>query len=521
MATDDESAEGGALLATVLRLDRDGDHAGIASYLAGGNYDPANGVFAVYRLLTEGRFRSAHVAAKILAEAGARNPAVDLALVLGGALFGDEAGESFAIERLTRTMGLLGPDQRNAVEASIVAPAFRHALLAAIVERNGEREARLHRLRQTISPNADRRGDPSSVAATIPGIAFADPIDAALTPFWSAAEMTETLLFVRVNPHAPPQARLLFRPESPVRLTGARRDILFEPGRDYALDPESGVLALPKGSRIPFKTLKQLVAFAPAALPFPRDDPQALQFQQVEATYAHAPGQWRGHVPAIAEAQLPRTLKMLRAGLPLKLLVCGDSIAEGAGASGQAGLPPYLPVFVEQVAGGLRRRYASAVTLDNVARGGWSARTGAAQAIQDRLGARHPDLVIVAFGMNDITFANAADREAYGPANFGRYVQTIVQAIRGEARAAEFILVSPMFGNAESDLFPADYFPVYRDQLKRLVGPGVALADVTAIFEELLKTKSFFDVTMNGINHPNDFGHRIYAQTILALLAAP
>ena len=55
MATDDESAEGGALLATVLRLDRDGDHAGIASYLAGGNYDPANGVFAVYRLLTEGR----------------------------------------------------------------------------------------------------------------------------------------------------------------------------------------------------------------------------------------------------------------------------------------------------------------------------------------------------------------------------------------------------------------------------------------------------------------------------------
>jgi len=31
----------------------------------------------------------------------------------------------------------------------------------------------------------------------------------------------------------------------------------------------------------------------------------------------------------------------------------------------------------------------------------------------------------------------------------------------------------------------------------------------------LLERKSVYDLTGNGINHPNDFGHRVYAQTIL------
>jgi hypothetical protein len=34
----------------------------------------------------------------------------------------------------------------------------------------------------------------------------------------------------------------------------------------------------------------------------------------------------------------------------------------------------------------------------------------------------------------------------------------------------------------------------------------------------LLKRKSFYDLTGNGVNHPNDFGHCVYAQTLLALL---
>lgn len=39
-----------------------------------------------------------------------------------------------------------------------------------------------------------------------------------------------------------------------------------------------------------------------------------------------------------------------------------------------------------------------------------------------------------------------------------------------------------------------------------------------AIWTELLKHKNYLDLTGNGVNHPNDFGHRIYAQVLSALL---
>ena len=41
-----------------------------------------------------------------------------------------------------------------------------------------------------------------------------------------------------------------------------------------------------------------------------------------------------------------------------------------------------------------------------------------------------------------------------------------------------------------------------------------------AVWTALLARKPFFALTGNGVNHPNDFGHRIQAQAILALLHA-
>jgi hypothetical protein len=64
-------------------------------------------------------------------------------------------------------------------------------------------------------------------------------------------------------------------------------------------------------------------------------------------------------------------------------------------------------------------------------------------------------------------------------------------------------------------------FPQYRDALAEFVGPGVALADVTQVWDVLLKSKHDLDLTGNGLNHPNDYGHRLYAQTILSLLVPP
>jgi hypothetical protein len=36
----------------------------------------------------------------------------------------------------------------------------------------------------------------------------------------------------------------------------------------------------------------------------------------------------------------------------------------------------------------------------------------------------------------------------------------------------------------------------------------------------MLDRKRYLDLTGNGVNHPNDFGHRVYAETLLGLLVA-
>lgn len=46
------------------------------------------------------------------------------------------------------------------------------------------------------------------------------------------------------------------------------------------------------------------------------------------------------------------------------------------------------------------------------------------------------------------------------------------------------------------------------------------VADLTSIWNGFLELKHEWDQTGNGVNHPNDFGHRIYAQVITTLLAA-
>ena len=82
----------------------------------------------------------------------------------------------------------------------------------------------------------------------------------------------------------------------------------------------------------------------------------------------------------------------------------------------------------------------------------------------------------------------------------------------------EFILVASMLGNRDWTVLKHDVFPLYRDELADLCRPGVAPSDITSVWEELLKHKQDHDLTGNGVNHPNDFEHRVYAQVLSMLL---
>ena len=64
---------------------------------------------------------------------------------------------------------------------------------------------------------------------------------------------------------------------------------------------------------------------------------------------------------------------------------------------------------------------------------------------------------------------------------------------------------------------PAQHFIGYRDVLRQMETPTVALADVTEPWLKLLDRKPFADLSGNNVNHPNDFGHRVYAHVVCEL----
>jgi acyl-CoA thioesterase I len=61
-------------------------------------------------------------------------------------------------------------------------------------------------------------------------------------------------------------------------------------------------------------------------------------------------------------------------------------------------------------------------------------------------------------------------------------------------------------------------FDEYRAALAGMAGHGVVLADVTRLWTEIVARKDPHDLSGNGLNLPNDFGHCVYAHAILGQL---
>ena len=347
----------------------------------------------------------------------------------------------------------------------------------------------------------------------------ADWAPSVLQPFWVGSRMSgETLLFVQKPGDKNITAQLLFVPTKVITVTSANGAATFDEGRDYVWKPGSGLLTLTPNSRIPFKTWAQLhppkgslmslgeAADGKSSLFF--EEPGDLfQGLEVAVTYDHDE-KWDGAIPQSDGKELARTIERLQAK-QLKLVIFGDSVSAGAGASGSFHAPPYQPSYTELVAQGLRARYGAEVTLENLSEGGQDSTWAVKMA--SRAAAHKPDLVIIGFGGNDAT-------RGISGKSFAENIQTVIETIRKTSPNADFILIATMTANPDWPESKAALCQQYRDALFRLAGPGVAVADEFSIWQGMLKTKKFLDLTANGINHPNDFGHRVYAQVVLQLL---
>ena len=357
---------------------------------------------------------------------------------------------------------------------------------------------------------------PASVESTLPELHL-------LEPFWrSPVTHRESVMFVQAAGAKAASARLYFPAEKILAIHSSDGKTTYELGKDVQLSGDGRELTVVEGSKIP--RLQAAELFPPAGAPRSIghkagdagvnvlfDNDHWFHDQQVEVTYAHAEDAWTGSAPRFSGEELPKTVAKLRTGKPLTIAVSGDSISAGGNASGPMKASPWMPAFPELVAAQLEHHFESDVTLHNRAVGGWTAANGRDDL--DALLAVKPDLVIIAYGMNDVSTHN--------PEAYRQTIAGMLDRIHQANADTEVILVSTMLGHPEWVHTPPEWFPKFCDALASLTGPGVALADVTSLWQELLRQKSTLDLIGNGVNHPNDFGHRLYAQAILAMLVEP
>lgn len=353
-----------------------------------------------------------------------------------------------------------------------------------------------------------------------------------LEPFWKSTTVyRESVLLVQDADDKPAIGKLLFPATKILSIHSADGTHAFKEGTDFELSRDgrqlirkntssmaflkSTDLFMPKGARPVWTGGAQPAV--PCALPHKAGDPEThvlfdnghwFHDQQIEVTYTRATEAWPGTTPAFDAGKLPKTMAKLRGKQKLTIGVSGDSITYGLNASGLVLAPPYMPMYPDLVASQLRAHYQSEVHLFNRAVGGWAVPNGLSDL--DKLLAHEPDLFIIAYGMNDVGRRNP---EAYQSG-----IQEMLTRIKAARPDAEVILVATMLGNDQWTHTPREMFPKYRDALASLCGDGVALADLTSLWTEMLKRKRDCDLTGNGVNHPSDFGHRVYASAILSLL---
>ena len=355
-----------------------------------------------------------------------------------------------------------------------------------------------------------------------------------MKPFWKSHTVyRESVLCVLDPADQLATGKLLFPATKILAVHSANGELPFEEGKDFTISADRRQIVRTASSRIPFLKSSDLFMpkgtrpvwtggaqpAVPCALPHKAGDPEThvlfdnghwFHDQQIEVTYTREAGEWPGLVPRFDASLLPKTMEKLRAKQKLTIGVSGDSITYGLNASGLVLAPPFMPIYPELVASQLRDRYGSEVALFNRAVGGWAVPNGLGDL--DKLMAHEPDLVIIAYGMNDVGRRN--------PEAYQKGIQEMISRIQSARPDTEIILVATMLGNDQWQHTPREMFPKYRDALATQCREGVALADLTSLWSEMLKRKRDCDLTGNGVNHPSDFGHRVYASAILSLLIA-
>ncbi len=321
-----------------------------------------------------------------------------------------------------------------------------------------------------------------------------------MRPFWRGRLVSNEAVLLTSSNQGLATGTLMFQPSRILSVTSYDGAVEYGEGADYNVEGRT------------------LIAGASSSISQIRDEDlvkgelawNVIGGKQVLVTYEHD-DPWTGPVQHYLGAELPHTLRCLRARRPLRMVIYGDSIAFGLGSSHMQKIPPWQPPWADLFAGELKRAWQDPdITVFNASQSG--ADSNWARRMAGRMVASlHPDLVVVAFGQNDF-WRISADA-------FGGNISAVIRAVREVSPQAEFLLVSTMrFDPAySSDATYWNRVSAYEARLRALTAEAIQLVDMTAISGAVYAAKAPRDC-LNDPLHPNDYLSRWYAQSLVAAL---
>ncbi|MBQ2726530.1 MAG: SGNH/GDSL hydrolase family protein [Clostridia bacterium] len=355
-----------------------------------------------------------------------------------------------------------------------------------------------------------------------------------LYPIWQGDISYAEAAFVRESPEggiAP--IALLYPIDEIISVRSADLGAVYTEGTDYFV--ENGMLCVPENSRIPrlayadyyFPLTDEEHEENRLATKFPAAGNRGWGYIRAEigpgkpgmsawmlaVTYRHSADSIVTP-PAVKSDVFASLTAKLESGRDIKIVATGDSITDGWSASGKNGvnIPPYCPQYNVLVQNFMESRYGVKVTQKNVGVSGSNTNGGLTKL--DEICAEQPDLVIIAFGMNDGC--------GISPETYTANINTMVGTIAERCPEACTVVVGTCLPNDLVALGPGGgsllrYHIEYADCLKNAekTWKNAAHADVTTVNIEMFRRKVYQDVAGSNSNHPNDYMHRVYAQVVL------
>ena len=196
--------------------------------------------------------------------------------------------------------------------------------------------------------------------------------------------------------------------------------------------------------------------------------------------------------------------KKLESGQQLSIVSYGNSITAGGEASSaeyrfQAIYGNYLKSIFPQ----------SNFKIEDVSIPGYSSKQGI-EWWDTYIGKTTPDLVLVGWGMND------HNKGGNSPEQFKKNLVKLVGMIK-DRKNAEVILYSAFPPNDDWH-YGSHSMDLYAEATKQAaIEAHCAYVDVYSTWMKVFKRKDQSSLLGNNINHPNDFGHWLYAQAFEAM----